>query len=240
MTKMISLRLQKLAFALAHPTCWSALQERIVPAIEHRRILGALRCDRVIDVGANRGQFSLVCRLAMPGVPITAFEPLPSEAVVYQRIHGCVPGVELQPVALGEHNGEVVLHLSRQPDCSSLLPIGAEQVRLFPHTDEVGTLDVTVRCLDDYSARWALHTHMLLKLDVQGFELPALRGAIGTLIRCSYVYAECSEVPLYEGQALFPEVSDFLITQGFRLIKRVNPHRAAGQLIQADYLFGRV
>ncbi len=240
MNKRILFRLQKLVFALTHPTHWRALQEKVAPAIEHQSVLRTLNCDRVIDVGANRGQFSLVCRRVMPGVPITAFEPLPSEAAVYQRIHGLVPGVELHSVALGERNGRATFHLSRQSDSSSLLPIGSEQIRLFPQTDEVGTLDVTVRCLDDYIARWALHSHMLLKLDVQGFELFALRGAIATLARCSYVYVECSEVPLYKGQALFPEVADFLATQGFRLLERENLQFDGGQLVQSDCLFGRI
>jgi hypothetical protein len=75
---------------------------------------------------------------------------------------------------------------------------------------------------------------------VQGYELNVLRGATETLRSCAYVYAECSEVPLYEGQALRSEVSQFLQLHGFAEQGGFNHSHHEGQLIQADYLFARV
>jgi hypothetical protein len=53
------------------------------------------------------------------------------------------------------------------------------------------------------------------------------------------VYAECSEVPLYTGQALYPEVAAFLAGHGFRPLRRINEQFDGDRLIQADHLFGR-
>lgn len=237
---LLGLRLTKLGVALTHPKCWRALACGVVPAVEHLKVLRGLEMDGILDVGSNRGQFSLACRIARPGVPIVAFEPIPQEAAVFHRIHGQAAEVRLEQLALGEQRGEAVLHLSGRADSSSLLPIGELQKSLFRETAEIGTLRVKVQRLDDLAPYWAGRTCQLLKLDVQGFELNVLRGAEVTLAHCAYVYAECSEVPLYDGQALRPAVEAFLAARGFELTGSFNPTRHQGQLIQSDCLFHRV
>ena len=237
--KLFGLRLEKLAIALAHPVCWRGIANGVAATIEHLPILRGLKIDGVIDVGANRGQFTLACRLALPAVPVVAFEPIPTEAATFRRVHGWSPLVRLIEAAAGERQGTAVLHLSKSADSSSLLPIGRRQVEFFGDTVEIGTINVPVQRLDDNVVGWFGRTRQLLKLDVQGFELSVLRGAVETLKRCAYVYAECSEVALYDGQALRTEVEGFLKTQGFIGQGRFNEQWHAGQLIQADYLFRR-
>jgi len=236
---MPSLRIAKAFYSVLHPGCWRALANGVAPAIEHSGVLRSLAVDGVLDVGANRGQFALACRRCLPEVPIVAFEPIPDEARVFLKVHGRPKGIELIETALGDSNGEAVLHLSRSADSSSLLPIGKEQVKLFPDTAEAGTLTVRVQRLDDLAGHWTGRTRQLLKLDVQGFELSVLKGAKLTLASCVHVYVECSEVALYEGQALRADVQAFLEEQGFRLAGRFNPSLAEGCLVQADYLFSR-
>jgi hypothetical protein len=80
----------------------------------------------------------------------------------------------------------------------------------------------------------------LLKVDVQGFELEALRGCEDLLGRFAYVYAECSFVELYAGQALADEVIAWLRERGFKLRGVHNmDYDRGGQAIQADFLFAR-
>ena len=237
--EILKTRLLKLGFSLSRPDCWPALSSGVAPAIEHRAVLCSLDVDGVLDVGANRGQFTMMCRIALPGVPVVAFEPIPDEAAIHRRIHGRIPHVTLIECALGETTGRATLHLSKSADSSSLLPIGQRQIELFQDTIEVGTIEVPVSRLDDLSACWPQRTKQLLKLDVQGFELNVLRGAVGTLTCCAYVYVECSEVALYDGQALRIEVEEFLGVHGFVRLGQFSPLHCNGHLVQADYLFGR-
>ena len=80
----------------------------------------------------------------------------------------------------------------------------------------------------------------LLKLDVQGYELEALRGCEDMLDQFAYVYAECSFVELYAGQALADEVIAWLRERGFRLRGVHNmDYDRGGRAIQADFLFAR-
>lgn len=231
-------KIRKVAFAAVRPRCWHAITLRVAPAIEHYQLLSSLEFDLLIDVGANRGQFSLLSRVVAPAAPIRAFEPIPAEAERYRRVN-CRHGrdVSLMQVALGDEHGVAELHLSGRADSSSMLPIGELQSSLFPGTEEVGILRVPITPLDALPEVWQGASRALLKLDVQGFEMSVLRGARAALRHCQYVYAECSHVPLYVGQALFPEVDVFLRNEGFAVAKEENRQFDGGKLIQADYLF---
>lgn len=233
------LRLKKLIFCLAHPACWKALRNGVAPSVEHRHILRTLTPDCLIDVGANRGQFSLMARLIHQELRVEAFEPLHSEQLIFRKIFDKGSNVNLHPYALGEFDSEKTLNISGQPDSSSFLPIGELQTRLFPETMRVGGRRVPIVPLDEVPEVWRNAKRALMKLDVQGFELSVLRGARQALKHCAYVYAECSHKTLYEGQPLYEEVGDFLASEGFTARQRANEHWFDGELVQADYLFLR-
>jgi FkbM family methyltransferase len=237
-SNLLKLRIRKLIYSFTHLQCWRALRFGVAPSIEHRKLLSQIDCDFILDVGANRGQFSLISRMVKLGLPIVAFEPIPTEAEIFRKaLSG--ENVQLHSVALGENAGEAEIHLSRSADSSSLLPIGEMQRKLFRDTDEIGTLKVPVKRLDDFKSEWEKYSRILLKIDVQGFELSVLKGAVETLRNCAFVYVECSETELYVGQALYRDVADFLEQHGFKLQSRDNETVVDGKLIQADYLFVR-
>lgn len=236
---MLGLRFRKLVFSLTRPTCWHALRFGVAASLEHMPLLRQLQVDGVIDVGANRGQFTLACRICHAHAPVVAFEPIPQEAQVFRAVHGNSEQVTLKETALGRESGKATLHLSNSADSSSLLPIGERQTEIFPTTKEVGEFVVSVSTLDSYKVLWQGRKKQLLKVDVQGFELEVLAGAVETLGTCRHVYCECSEVELYKGQALRSEVSQFLCECGFIEQGRYNAQFDKGQLIQADYLFAR-
>jgi len=80
----------------------------------------------------------------------------------------------------------------------------------------------------------------LLKLDVQGFELEALKGCEDLLHCFAWVYAECSFVELYEGQALADGVIAWLRERGCVLSGVYNmTYDKQGRAVQADFLFCR-
>lgn len=232
-----SLRLRKLLHSLTHVKCWMALSCGVAPSVEHQHVLERAQYDCAIDVGANRGQFALISKLVNPEIPVVSFEPLSSEASVFRRIMAKYEDVSLCETAIGESRGQALLHVSRSADCSSLLAIGESQQALYRNTSEIRTVATTVDRLDAYKARWQSFSRILLKIDVQGFELSVLKGAIDTLQQCAFVIVECSEIELYEGQALSGEILDFLGSRNFAFLSRYNESVVGGDLIQADYLF---
>jgi hypothetical protein len=109
---------------------------------------------------------------------------------------------------------------------------------LFPGTSEVRTENVQIAPLEQFLTREQLVAPALLKIDVQGYELDALRGCESLLGEFDFAYIECSFVELYQGQALAHDVCAYLCEHGFRLAGVYNLHQDAdGRAIQADFLF---
>ena len=214
------------------------LQYRVAASVEHWSALRGLGCRTVVDIGANRGQFALALRGLYPKAMIYSFEPLVGPGRIFQRVFSGDKRVKLFPVAIGSERGATKIHLSARDDSSSLLPIGLEQHRIFPGTEEVGTMDVAVTLLEDQLDESDIVKPALLKLDVQGYELEALRGC-SSLLRCfDYIYCECSFIPLYEGQALADEVIAWLRKSGFVLRGVYNmSYDKKGKAVQADFMF---
>jgi len=80
----------------------------------------------------------------------------------------------------------------------------------------------------------------IIKLDLQGFELEALRGAEALLPGVRAVLCEVSFANLYEGQPLGDEVMDWMQARGFRAEGMYSPwFDRAGAIISADALFLR-
>jgi FkbM family methyltransferase len=176
----------------------------------------------------------------LPQARILSFEPLPAAAAKFRAVFAGDDRVTLHETAIGPTPGNATLHVSRRDDSSSLLPITSTQVALFPGTAEIATATVRVGPLREFIPAADVRPPALLKLDVQGFELEALRGCEDLLDQFAYVYAECSFVELYAGQALADEVIAWLHERGFRLRGVHNmDYDRGGRAIQADFLFAQ-
>jgi FkbM family methyltransferase len=236
-------RFRKVGALIAHPFYLKRfLTHSVAPAIEHVPVLRILPVDYIVDAGANRGQFSLVCRYLKPEARITAFEPLAEPAAVYRALFAGDSQVQLHECALGTERGDAEMHISARDDSSSLLPIGKAQTDHYPGSGEIGTQPVTIRPMTDLISGDEMGARNLLKLDVQGYELEVLKSAEALLPRFTWIYVECSYVPLYEGQALADEVCNFLCGRGFKLRGRYNVSYTHGgnEPLQADFLFQKI
>lgn len=230
---------RKAASALGSGLERRALRLGVAASGVHQPLLSRLQPQTVIDVGANRGQFALDVAKALPDTRVYSFEPMPEAAAVYRRVFAGSGTHEVIPTALGSTTGKAVLHVSSDDDSSSLLPIGERQSELFPGTEEQATVEVDVTTLDGALAGKALARPLMLKLDVQGFELEVLRGAVATLHATDWVYVECSFEELYDGQALASDVERWLVDHGFGLAGIGAVTKARGHVVQADLLFSR-
>ncbi len=230
---------QKLAKVLANPGYRASFRRAgVAAAVEHERLLKTLNFATVVDIGANRGQFSLVARRCFPSARIIAFEPLNPAAELFRKALQGDSLIALQQVAIGSSKGDATMHVAAEDDSSSLLPITELQQSLFSGTREVATATVHVDTLSDRIKDGDLQSPALLKIDVQGYELAVLHGCDSLLPRFSHVYIECSFVELYTGQALAPEVIDYLSDHGFDLRGAYNvQYDSQGRALQADLLF---
>lgn len=235
------MNIRKALQLLSQPAHWKALLKGVAASVEHEHLSGICPViNTVVDIGANKGQFSLEARKCFPQARIFAFEPMPAAVEIFNTVHSEDRKVTLHPVAIGAVSEVVLMHLSGRDDSSSLLPILELQDKIFPGTREVGTLQVTVEPLDKIINAADLQSPALLKLDVQGYELNALKGCERLLSKFDYVYLELSFVELYEGQALADEILRYLQERGFELGGIYNlGYDKAGQAIQGDFFLKR-
>ncbi len=130
------------------------------------------------------------------------------------------------------------MHVCNRDDSSSLLTMTPLQIRLFPSTTESHVETVQVERLDSLLSGDGIAQPAMLKLDLQGYELQALKGAGKLLDYFEYVYCECAFVDLYDGEPLADKVTAFLDSRGFRLAGVYNVGYAPeGYAVQADFLF---
>lgn len=232
-------KMRKAAALLSHPLYFrAAAKHRVAAAIEQQQVVVHSAAATLVDIGANKGQFSLVFRARRPDGRIIAFEPLPEAADIYERVFRGDAKVALHRVALSDAESEAEFHVTDRRDSSSLLKPGAGQAAAFGVHDEL-SIRVPVRRLDACLALAELAHPILIKIDVQGAELGVLRGC-ADLEAADFVYVELSFVELYEKQPLFDEIAQYLAGRGFTLAGVFN------QLVterfgptQADFLFKR-
>jgi FkbM family methyltransferase len=210
-------------------------------AARRGRILEVHGIDVVLDVGANVGQYGRLLRdSGYPG-RIVSFEPQREQFELLQEAAGRDPAWECRQLALGERDGDAVLHVGGHSETSSFLPV-LEELHEVDAWRPAGSEPVPIRRLDSVAAEViGDHERPYLKLDVQGYELAVLEGARATLGRVRAVEAELAVVPQYAGQPSYREVIDALDAEGFELAY-VDPgyfHWQSGHLVYVDGFFVR-
>jgi FkbM family methyltransferase len=233
-------RCAKASSLIQIPSYRAALFKGIGAAIEHEAVLNSLRVSTVIDVGANNGQFSLVARNSFPNAIIYAFEPLAEASQKFELVFSNDRQTFLRKCALGQEAKSAVINVSHRADSSSLLPISQLQSKLYPGTHKENEETIMIGRGDAEFSDVALASPVLLKLDVQGYEMEVLLGFGNLIDKIDYVYAEISFIELYVGQQLAHQVIQWLAQRGLHLGGIYNVSLAAdGTAIQADALFIR-
>ena len=189
------------------------------PSYEHYNVIkNTINVKSFIDVGANRGQFSLLVNSLFPKMNILAFEPIRSEYEIYKKIFNNEKNVKCFNVGLGNKIETKQLYLTKSKDSSSFFKPSKIQNNLFRNTNVVSTETVKIKKLSSFLPK--LKKPIFLKIDVQGYELKVLKGA--DLNQIQYIYLEGSYVRLYENQPLIKDIVKYVSYRNFKLIGEYN------------------
>lgn len=192
----------------------------------------------VIHVGAHYGQ-EYHDYAALGIKPILFIEPCNKAFQVLQETFGDNPDVVLFQSACGSEFsiGTMNVEQANQGMSNSLLK-PAKHLEQYPSITFTETEEVEVRKLDEIVAHLAPFNGNLLVMDVQGYELEVLRGALGTLATMiHYIYCEVNRDEVYEGCAKVWELDTFLGEFGFT---RVETSWAGGTWGDGLYICNRL
>lgn len=161
----------------------------------------------VFDVGAYRGDFARVCLSLWPRARVVCFEPLEDQLPTLRTLASVTGRVDVIESLVGSTVLPAV-PLHRAETASSILE--EHSPNLFEtRSYAMTTIDAVVA--SSYSER----SPDLLKIDVQGYELEVLKGAVKSLTGISAVLAEVNLLDIHRQVPLAHEVVNWLAERGF-------------------------
>jgi FkbM family methyltransferase len=219
--------------------------ELLADPFSHRvvRMIDSLGIDTVIDGGANVGQFGQMLRSAGYQGRIFSVEPLSSAFETLASAAQADPLWLVERAALSDREGVITMNIAGNSVSSSALPMLAAHSDAAPESTYVGTESVSTTTVDHLVEKHKLDpARTLLKLDVQGYENTVLAGAERTIAKFAAAQLELSFVPLYDGQWLASEVTEFLEKLGYQMwmLDPAAMHDPlTGRTMQCDGIFVR-
>jgi FkbM family methyltransferase len=209
-----------------------------IDTLELVELAGQAGINVIYDIGANVGTWSLLAKSLIPGARIHAFEPLPKHQTEFLHNFTGTEDVTLHAIAVGSDNATETLHVTDFSDASSLLQPNEASWSQFG-VREVAQFPLQVFRLDDYRLDKQLPWPDLIKLDIQGYELEALRGGPECLTSAKAIVAEVSFIEYYEGQCLFHDLVTYLAEFGL-FARAFGINMPTGRPVgQTDVLFMR-
>jgi FkbM family methyltransferase len=197
-----------------------------------------VRC--IIDGGAYQGSFSTDMARAFPSAAIFAFEPHPSSYELLLRVLKTYPGIKPYNVALGSSCGRLNFYTNVSPQTNSLAKASADGLRNFKEfVSPCGIEEVEVITLYEFTQKDRIPLVDILKLDIQGYELEAIKGMQDSLFGVKLIFLEIQFLQIYEGTPLFSEVETYLRQHGFIFYQLYNLVRSpdTGRLLYGDAIF---
>ena len=192
----------------------------------------------ILDIGANEGQFAERILTVFPDASLHSFEPLASAFLKLKDNVGHRSNVTIYNFGLGEKEEDRVIFKNEFSPSSSLLPMLDLHKVNFDYAVEVEPELISLKRLDSVFAN-PLPEPLLVKIDVQGYEMFVIKGGEAVLGRADVVVIETSFYPLYEGQPLFEDIYSYFTSRGFQYRGNVDQLLAPTNhaILQSDAVF---
>ena len=172
--------------------------------------------NKVLDVGANKGQFASSILKEHPNMRVLSFEPLSDAYKVLSTRSALKKNWEAHNYAIGSQVMESEIYVSANSHSSSLLEINQSHLDAEATAKVIRTEKIKVTPLHTL-VNLSKTEKVFLKIDTQGFEMEVLKGSKGLFSNIELIVVELSLVELYKGAATFSSIVNYLEENGFKL-----------------------
>ena len=184
----------------------------------------------VVDGGAHVGSFSTAAQSIFPAAIFHLIEPQPACNEALRQLCAEKRGFVFHECALAEKQGHIPFTRTLEPSTGAHITSNNENA-----------IRVVAATLDELFSTTTEDDRPLLKLDLQGYELHALRGGTTFLRSVEVILTEVS----FFAQAYEPPIAvlvSFLNDCGFQLydIASLSGRSRDNRLKQGDFVFARV
>jgi len=201
------------------------------------------RSDSIVvyDVGANRGVMIKRFIHQFPKAFIHAFEPYRPFYETLLNEFNDIENVVVNYQGIADEEGEYLFNVNKSIDTSSFLESQTTGLNSDEQVQTTSQVKVPVITIDQYAALRGHQRINILKLDIQGSELKALKGAVDLLRekKIDMIFCETYFIQQYVNQPLFFDIANYLLQFGYVVQDLYHPLYGKGKLAWCDTLFTR-
>ncbi len=201
---------------------FQGLLNGIAATVEHEDLIRGINPpNTIIDIGSNKGQFMILIEKMFPNKIIYSFEPIEEMLQKQKKFFYYKKNVFFNNFALGNEISKKDFFITNRKDSSSFLKI-VENKNKSKNYEIKEKRQIQINTLDNYFLDKNIILPILIKIDVQGFELEVLKGSKKLLKKTDYLLLEVSNSEMYRSQASEVKVIEFLKRLNFQIYKSSN------------------
>ena len=194
----------------------------------HKRIIKFLnnyKIDSIIDVGAHKGEFLDNCIPSILFKNAYAFEPQRDIFKILIKNFERDSRVKNYNIALGAEKTNKIININKLTSTSSLQELNHNSFFLKIKNFLIGktnlkenSYEVEISTIDNFFQNKEI-LNILLKIDVEGYELNVLKGSNNTIKKTKLILIENQFFDMYKNSNTI-DWHNFLINNNFRLVKK--------------------
>ena len=175
--------------------------------------------NTLIDIGSNKGQFIILCQKFFPNLTVYSFEPIKEILERQKKFLNFKKNIYFFNFEIGNKNKTLKFFITQRKDSSSFLTVNKHK-NYNKNYSIYERRNIRIKKLDEILKNKKLANPILIKIDVQGYELEVLKGSKKILSRIDYLLLEVSKSRMYSNQPVEKEIVNFLTKKKYKILKK--------------------